>query len=541
MLGGEHRRPPRIALALAVSTRAFMRHSEPTAYELSNVVLRKSVALELPPGFEEHMRSGTPLAPERRRSIRRRAPRAPALSAARRRVAHMPLFRTLLPSFIRTASRGYAYTFVVVLDRDDPLVEELGGSEEGVQRLLRSHFDAAVGRARWGGGGGARATAPSPPPLPRLVVRLAPRDAAGGEPARRQGEAVIHAYLDEGADYVFRLNDDTQLLTAHWAELLVGTLQQQGNIGVVGPTCLDGNQDILTHEMTHLTHLSLFLDDAAAVRLSGAVGSGSGPAGGCAGSAHDSSGAAEAAMRAQLAANRERLAYYPPNFTAWFADEWIDRVYRPVGFSRRLASVRVAHQWHPQHAPGGKEWGVWSALRDALRGREFHQPKSRYYGAPADADLLRRVLPAGWRTVQRALLFKRSCRRVIAMVISPVLPPPERIAAAKAVADSALVVAKLMPGWTLRVYVQIGGASDSGIASRAYTTPFVLSPLTTLLSLPPPPSFSPPPPLSPPAPPSFSLPLSLSLVAHVLHSDGARERARLGARRRRGVAYGAAL
>ena len=26
-------------------------------------------------------------------------------------------------------------------------------------------------------------------------------------------------------------------------------------------------------------------------------------------------------MRAQLAANRERLAYYPPNFTAWYADE----------------------------------------------------------------------------------------------------------------------------------------------------------------------------------------------------------------------------
>ena len=132
MLSGGLRRPPRIALALAVSTRAFMRHSEPTAYELSNVVLRKSVALELPPGFEERLRSGAPLAPERRRSIRLRPRRAAALSAARRRVKRMPLFRTLLPSFIRTASRGYAYTFVVVLDRDDPLVEELGGAKDGV-------------------------------------------------------------------------------------------------------------------------------------------------------------------------------------------------------------------------------------------------------------------------------------------------------------------------------------------------------------------------------------------------------------------------
>ena len=142
-----------------------------------------------------------------------------------------------------------------------------------------------------------------------------------------------------------------------------------------------------------------------------------------------------------------------------------------MGLSRRLASVRVAHQWHPQQAQGGESDGsgvgaggeesrVWSAVRDVLRGREYHKPKSRYYGAPADADLLRRVLPAGWRTVQRALRFKRSCRRVVAMAISPALPPPERIAAAKAVADSALVVAKLMPGWTLRVYVRIGSASD---------------------------------------------------------------------------------
>ena len=255
MLSGGLRRPPRIALALAVSTRAFMRHSEPTAYELSNVVLRKSVALELPPGFEERLRSGAPLAPERRRSIRLRPRRAAALSAARRRVKRMPLFRTLLPSFIRTASRGYAYTFVVVLDRDDPLVEELGGAKDGVQRFLRVHFDAAVARARWDGGGAHESANAPPAPLPRLVVRLAPRNAEGGEPARRQGEAVIHAYVNEGADYVLRLNDDTQLLTAYWAELLISALQQQGNIGVVGPTCLDGNQDIMTHEMTHLTHL----------------------------------------------------------------------------------------------------------------------------------------------------------------------------------------------------------------------------------------------------------------------------------------------
>ena len=447
---GRRRRPPHVALALAVSTRAFMRHTEPTAYELSNVVIQ-SRPLVLPDGFEARMLSGVPLAPEPRRAIRRRSPRAPALHAARRRVAAMPFFSSLLPSFARTASSGYNYTFSIVLDHDDPLVEELGGSEKQAQSLLRARF-AEVLAAHAGSGN-------SLTPSPRLVVRVAAADAEGGQPARRQNEAVLRAYLEEGADYVLRVNDDTQLLTCWWVELLIGALQQQGNLGVVGPTCLDGNQEIMTHEMTHVTHLALFARGGGGAHLHC-----------CSSTAHREALQLQTKLQTTLqhkevADTAAAVFYYPANFTAWYADEWIDRVYRPFGLSRRLASVRVAHQWHPQigGASSGGEWRVWTVLRDLLRGRAWHKPKSRYYGAAADADIVRGILPAGWRTVARALHGAGACRRIIAMSIAPSLPRAKRIAHAHAVARNAVVMSRLMPGWTLRVYLRLSATPRESV------------------------------------------------------------------------------
>jgi hypothetical protein len=52
-------------------------------------------------------------------------------------------------------------------------------------------------------------------------------------------------------------------------------------VGVVGPNCKHGNQNILTHDMVHRTHLDIF------------------------------------------------HYYYPPEFENWWADNWITNVYKP--------------------------------------------------------------------------------------------------------------------------------------------------------------------------------------------------------------------
>lgn len=106
---------------------------------------------------------------------------------------------------------------------------------------------------------------------------------------------TAHAYND-GADYIVRINDDTEFTTDGWATLGVEALAgfEPPNVGVVGPTFKEGNTAILTHDMVHRTHLDIF------------------------------------------------KYYYPPVFSAWWIDDWITRVYEP-GRMRKLDKWHVAH------------------------------------------------------------------------------------------------------------------------------------------------------------------------------------------------------
>eukprot|EP00555_Chaetoceros_dichaeta_P000279 CAMPEP_0198274172 /NCGR_PEP_ID=MMETSP1447-20131203/59390_1 /TAXON_ID=420782 /ORGANISM="Chaetoceros dichaeta, Strain CCMP1751" /LENGTH=151 /DNA_ID=CAMNT_0043968189 /DNA_START=423 /DNA_END=878 /DNA_ORIENTATION=+ len=101
---------------------------------------------------------------------------------------------------------------------------------------------------------------------------------------------------DDGAKYMVRINDDTEFLTEGWITLGVRKLLDfhPPNVGVVGPTCLDGNTMIMTHDMVHRTHLEIFDH------------------------------------------------YYPTVFFNWFIDDWITGVYIP-GRSSMLKDWKVAH------------------------------------------------------------------------------------------------------------------------------------------------------------------------------------------------------
>ena len=57
-----------------------------------------------------------------------------------------------------------------------------------------------------------------------------------------------------------RLNDDTIMLSPGWTDVFIGTLARYNpsNVGVVGPQHGVGNNDILTYDFTHKTHITIF-------------------------------------------------------------------------------------------------------------------------------------------------------------------------------------------------------------------------------------------------------------------------------------------
>jgi hypothetical protein len=93
-------------------------------------------------------------------------------------------------------------------------------------------------------------------------------------------EACRAAY-EYGADFIVRVNDDSEFVTNGWITHGMNTLQsyKPPHVGMVGPTCHEGNNAIMTHDMVHRTHLDIFAD------------------------------------------------YYPDEFDNWWIDDWISLVY----------------------------------------------------------------------------------------------------------------------------------------------------------------------------------------------------------------------
>lgn len=120
-------------------------------------------------------------------------------------------------------------------------------------------------------------------------------------PTRKPGPVFnalsASAVADHGCDYLYRINDDTELITPNWAERFISALREfdPPNFGVVGPTCHQGNTDILTHDFVHRSHVELF------------------------------------------------GSHYPVSLTDWWLDDWISGVYGPHR-TRKLPDVEVVHR-----------------------------------------------------------------------------------------------------------------------------------------------------------------------------------------------------
>jgi len=130
------------------------------------------------------------------------------------------------------------------------------------------------------------------------------------KPAWAHSDASIAA-VKEGADYVYRTNDDTAFPAAQdWVDRFVRDLRDRQpvrNLGVVGPSCGEGAKHILTHDFTHRTHAAIF------------------------------------------------GYHYPPTLPDWSSDDWITYVYQAFQLMSKRHDVLVIHRMHGQryHASSG--------------------------------------------------------------------------------------------------------------------------------------------------------------------------------------------
>ena len=95
---------------------------------------------------------------------------------------------------------------------------------------------------------------------------------------------------------MYRINDDTEFRTPFASALTTALANfKPPYLGVVGPSCADGNKKILTHDFVHRTHYHIF------------------------------------------------QTYYPVVLTDWWMDDWITRVYSQSGRMTRMSHV-VKHR-----------------------------------------------------------------------------------------------------------------------------------------------------------------------------------------------------
>ena len=188
----------------------------------------------------------------------------------------LSLFNMLLPSLMRSVECGYRYVFVLGYDAGDFYYDSVKGMME-VNEWFIENVEKIM--------------ATNGIELKMLLVRV-------NNTIKKPGPVFIEMArraFEVKADYFYRINDDTELITK-WPSLFVNAIGSiQGKIGVVGPICKQGNQQILTHDFVHRTHMEIF-----------------------------------------------EMNYYPPELVDWWMDDWISFVY---GKSRslRVSSVVVLH------------------------------------------------------------------------------------------------------------------------------------------------------------------------------------------------------
>jgi hypothetical protein len=191
-------------------------------------------------------------------------------------ITQVPVVRFLLPSIAKTVEAGFVFRVYIGYDLGD-LYFDSPVHIAGLAKIFKDEVEASCERRSIRCElvlQGFQNTVRKPGPMFNFLSASAIRD---------------------GADYVYRINDDTEFRTP-WASAF--TLQLANfnppNLGVVGPTCKEGNYRILTHDFVHKTHAYVF------------------------------------------------GVHYPPVLMDWWMDDWISTVYSKDR-TRRMSTVLVVH------------------------------------------------------------------------------------------------------------------------------------------------------------------------------------------------------
>uniref|UniRef100_A0A7S2CTF8 Uncharacterized protein n=1 Tax=Octactis speculum TaxID=3111310 RepID=A0A7S2CTF8_9STRA len=216
-------------------------------------------------------------------------------------VTQSPFFTILLPSFLETfspntishdGSSRFRYRFYVGCDAGDKLYDS-----EAARKKFSELFVRRVGHHRTNGFDDGVSKDDSED---LIGLRLMSLEGTSGAPSWAVAALMKRAY-DDGADWLFQLNDDARLLTLGWELRLTGALasnQVTRLLGVTGPTDLT-NPRIFTHVFVHRTHLEI----------------------------HGS--------------------FFPPAFRNYYSDDWISAVYG-TSSTFRLPDVKMKHETKKQ-------------------------------------------------------------------------------------------------------------------------------------------------------------------------------------------------
>jgi hypothetical protein len=178
---------------------------------------------------------------------------------------------------VRTAEPGFEYAVYIGYDQGDAYFDVPGRENE-----LQVWFATVV-------------TKPMADKGLKIQLHFNKYNNVEKKPGPAFNSMMKKAYED-GVTWMYRLNDDT-VMDTNWASALTGQLKAWGPpFGAAGPRCDQGNTAILTHDMTHRTHLDIF------------------------------------------------PTYYPPILSDWWMDDWISRVYGRRR-TRRLMDVSVTHSF----------------------------------------------------------------------------------------------------------------------------------------------------------------------------------------------------
>lgn len=230
-------------------------------------------------------------------------------------VDQSPLWFNLFASFLESVDwrkNKHRFVFYLGFDRGDALYDT-GDAWQEMRGAFRAHATKAL---KWLGYGNWTIRhvvdhGPRPGQDPRLALKLVHFDDTSGAPSQAVSQMARMAVFDDGADYVYQLNDDSILVSQNWLEVYVTALERSElapNLGVAGPLDTQ-NERILTHSFVHRTHVEIF------------------------------------------------DAFFPKAFRNWWSDDWISTVYGSrATFARR--DVILTHNVQSQKTGAWNRYDV---------------------------------------------------------------------------------------------------------------------------------------------------------------------------------------